>query len=264
MSSLGEARDMETAIIPKGTVINGNIDIKGKLEMHGVINGDINSDSLVNLCGNVTGNINVNELHTRDSFVVGRIACLQNAVVQDNTVILGDVNAQNLTVDGAIQGKIDIRNQITVGNKAIIDSDIKAKSIQVNNGASINGSCSLCYADVKAKDFFHVTDEPAANAPVSEEVSGDAADAESESSNGKPVSAETEALDDKPDLENAEISDDKPVSAEIEEPDNTSDGKTDVGDNDSDASAEPQQNKWQGNGRNGKKYYKKGNHNHHR
>ena len=57
-------------------------------------------------------------------------------------------------VDGAIQGKLDIRDGITIGEKAIIDSDIKAKTIQVSNGAAINGKCSLCYANVNVNDIF--------------------------------------------------------------------------------------------------------------
>ncbi len=57
MDNFGAMRNTETAIIPKGTVINGNIAIEGKLEMYGVVNGDINSDSRVNVSGDITGNI---------------------------------------------------------------------------------------------------------------------------------------------------------------------------------------------------------------
>lgn len=142
------------AIIPKGTVINGNIDITGTLEMYGEINGNINSNDRVNICGNVTGDIKANDICTKDSFIEGKIECIQGAVVRDNTVILGDVSAESLVIDGAIQGKIDVKDCITVGEKAIVDSDIKAKTIQVSNGAAINGHCSLCYAELNMNDIF--------------------------------------------------------------------------------------------------------------
>lgn len=166
MSNFGETNNTDTAIIPKGTVINGNISITGKLEMYGAINGSIDSDDRVNICGNVTGNIKANDLYTKDSFIVGQIECAQEAVVRENTVILGDINAENLVIDGAIQGKIDIKGGITVGDKAIIDSDIKARTIQVSNGAAINGHCSLCYADINAKDFFPAEEEPEVSKPT--------------------------------------------------------------------------------------------------
>lgn len=159
MDNFGAARKTETAIIPKGTVINGNVEIEGRLEMYGVVNGDINSDSRVNISGDVTGNITANDLFAKDSFIVGQIDCAQGATVRENTVILGDIKAENLVVDGAIQGRIDIREGITVGDTAILDSDVRAKTIQVNNGAAINGHCSLCYADIKLEDIFPVTEE---------------------------------------------------------------------------------------------------------
>lgn len=144
----------EVAIIPKGTVINGNIEIIGKLEMYGTINGDISSTDRVNICGDVNGNIKANDIYTKDSFIEGNIECKEGAVVRENTVILGDINADSLMVDGAIQGKLDIKGMVTIGDKAIVDSDIKAKSIQVSNGAAINGYCSLCYAEITPKSFF--------------------------------------------------------------------------------------------------------------
>lgn len=73
MDNFGATRNTETAIIPKGTVINGNIAIEGKLEMYGVVNGDINSDNRVNISGDVTGNIKANDLYAKDSFIVGQI-----------------------------------------------------------------------------------------------------------------------------------------------------------------------------------------------
>ena len=170
MNNFGETNSTDVAIIPKGTVINGDITIEGKLEMYGVVNGDINSDSRLNIAGDVTGNIKANDLYAKDSFIVGQIECAQGATVRENTIILGDIKAENLVVDGAVQGKIDIREGITIGDSAIVDSDIKAKTIQVSNGAAINGHCSLCYADVDLSEFFPVTEEPPVKEPASKET----------------------------------------------------------------------------------------------
>lgn len=159
MSNFGEMSNAQVAIIPKGTVINGNIEITGKLEMYGTINGDINSNDRVNICGDVNGNIKARDIYTKDSFIEGNIQCEEGAVVRENTVILGDIDAQSLMVDGAIQGKLDIKGMVTVGEKAIVDSDIKAKSIQVSNGAALNGYCSLCYAEITPQKFFPETEE---------------------------------------------------------------------------------------------------------
>lgn len=186
MDNFGATRNTEIAIIPKGTVINGNIAIEGKLEMYGVVNGDINSDSRVNISGDVTGNIKANDLFAKDSFIVGQIECVQGATIRENTVILGDIMAENLVVDGAIQGRIDIREGITVGDTAILDSDIRAKTIQVNNGAAINGHCSLCYADIKLEDIFPVTEEVVQEPPKEEAKEPEAVEEDKPKAVAKP------------------------------------------------------------------------------
>lgn len=146
--------NVETAVIPKGTIVNGNIEITGRLEMHGEVNGNINSTHRVDVSGDVTGNISANDIYTKNSFIEGKVSCKHGAVISENTVVLGDVEAESLMVDGAIQGKIDIKGIVTIGDKAIIDSDIRAKSIQVSHGAAINGTCSLCYSDIDIKGVF--------------------------------------------------------------------------------------------------------------
>lgn len=154
MGELGNAFSGQIAVIPRGTVITGNIEMTGNLEMYGTIHGDIHSDSRVHLCGDVEGNLTVNELDVKDSFVEGNITCNHNVNIRENTVVLGNISATNLDVDGAIQGNLDIKGNITVGAKAIVDSDIKAKTIQVTNGAALNGKCSLCYADIDMDALF--------------------------------------------------------------------------------------------------------------
>lgn len=159
MNNFGETVGADIAIIPKGTVIYGNIDINGKLEMYGEINGNIVSNDRVTISGNVTGDIKANDICAKDSFIEGKIECVMGAEVRDNTVILGDISAESLVVDGSIQGQLDVKGNITIGEKAIVDSNIKAKSIQVSNGAAINGHCSLCYADLDIKSVFPETVE---------------------------------------------------------------------------------------------------------
>ena len=44
---------------------------------------------------------------------------------------------------------------------AIVMGDIKSKSVQINNGAVIEGMCSQCYADVNPASFFDKFDKKA-------------------------------------------------------------------------------------------------------
>lgn len=152
--SFEETNEIQTSVIPRGTVITGNIQMTGKLEMYGQVIGDINASDRVDICGNVNGSVNADTIHAKDSFIVGKIICAKDAVIHENTVLLGDVSAENLVVEGAIQGNLDVKGCVRVGAKAIMESDIRAKSIEVSNGASIMGNCTLCYADKDALSVF--------------------------------------------------------------------------------------------------------------
>ena len=152
--SFEETNEIQTSVIPRGTVITGNIQMTGKLEMYGQVIGDINASDRVDICGNVNGSVNADTIHAKDSFIVGKIICAKDAIIHENTVLLGDVSAENLVVEGAIQGNLDVKGCVRVGAKAIMESDIRAKSIEVSNGASIVGNCTLCYADKDALSVF--------------------------------------------------------------------------------------------------------------
>ena len=49
-----------------------------------------------------------------------------------------------------------IRLALDLDASAIVMGNIKSKSVQINNGAVIEGMCSQCYADVSPTSFFEV------------------------------------------------------------------------------------------------------------
>ena len=57
-------------------------------------------------------------------------------------------------IAGAVKGDIDVHGPVILDTSAIVMGDIKSKSVQINNGAVIEGHCSQCYADVSPTSFF--------------------------------------------------------------------------------------------------------------
>ena len=57
-------------------------------------------------------------------------------------------------IAGAIKGDIDVKGPVVLDSSAIVMGDIKSKSVQINNGAVIEGMCSQCYAEVNPTSFF--------------------------------------------------------------------------------------------------------------
>ena len=70
------------------------------------------------------------------------------------TVVIGDVTACSGVIAGAVKGEIDISGPVVIDSTAIIKGNIKAKSVQMNNGAVLEGFCSLSYSSVDINDIF--------------------------------------------------------------------------------------------------------------
>ena len=71
-----------------------------------------------------------------------------------STVIIGNLYANSAVIAGAIKGDIDVKGPVVLDSSAIVMGDIKSKSVQINNGAVIEGMCSQCYAEVNPTSFF--------------------------------------------------------------------------------------------------------------
>lgn len=52
------------------------------------------------------------------------------------------------------KGDIDVQGPVVVDTSAVIMGNIKSRSVQINNGAVIEGFCSQTYADIDVQGLF--------------------------------------------------------------------------------------------------------------
>lgn len=140
--------------ITSGTTIRGGISSDGSLEVMGVITGDVECQGKVSIIGQVSGNVIASEVYVSTQRLEGSLSSEGTVKVGVGTVIVGDIDATSAYIAGAVKGDIDVNGHVEVDSTAIIKGNIKAKSIQVNNGAVVDGYCSLNYAGVNLDDFF--------------------------------------------------------------------------------------------------------------
>ncbi|MCR4842552.1 MAG: polymer-forming cytoskeletal protein, partial [Eubacterium sp.] len=74
--------------------------------------------------------------------------------IGNGSVVVGNINATSAVVAGAIKGDLDVKGPVIVDTTAVIVGNIKSKSVQINNGAVIEGFCSQAYSDVNVDDLF--------------------------------------------------------------------------------------------------------------
>lgn len=144
----------ESAVITKGTTIKGDIESNGSLEIVGSVTGNVTCNGKLTVTGNVTGNSKANEIFADAAKIEGEVVSEGTVKIGVGSVIIGNVTATSAVIAGAIKGNIDVKGPVIVDSSAVIMGDIKSRSVQINNGAVIEGYCSQCYSDVNVKAFF--------------------------------------------------------------------------------------------------------------
>ena len=146
--------DDEVTVITKGTTIDGNISSDGSLDIMGNITGDVECLGKLSITGKIVGNSTAAEVYINTERLEGSVNSEGSVKVGLGTVIVGDIVATSGVIAGAVKGEIDINGPIVIDSTAIIKGNIKAKSVQINNGAVIEGFCSLSYSDIDVDNVF--------------------------------------------------------------------------------------------------------------
>jgi cytoskeletal protein CcmA (bactofilin family) len=148
------ANEDDVTVITKGTTINGSISSDGSLEINGTITGDVECLGKLSITGKIVGNSSAAEVYVNTERLEGSITSEGSVKVGLGTVIIGDIVATSGVIAGAVKGEIDVNGPIVIDSTAIIKGNIKAKSVQINNGAVIEGFCSLSYSSVDVDNIF--------------------------------------------------------------------------------------------------------------
>ena len=144
----------ETSSITAGMTINGDVVSEGSLDLVGCVNGNIEILGKLNVTGYINGNSKAAEIYADNAKVNGEIVSEGAVKIGSSSVVIGNICATSAVIAGAIKGDIDVKGPVILDTSAIVMGNIKSKSVQINNGAVIEGMCSQCYAEVNPTSFF--------------------------------------------------------------------------------------------------------------
>ena len=144
----------EVSVLTESMIINGNMATEGSLDVRGSIVGNVEALGKLNVTGAIQGNSQAAEIYAENAKITGDLRSEGSIKVGQSTVIIGNVFATSAVIAGAIKGDIDVRGPVILDASAIVMGNIKSKSVQINNGAVIEGMCSQCYAEVNPTSFF--------------------------------------------------------------------------------------------------------------
>lgn len=151
---ISEEDKTAVTVITKGTTINGSMISDCSLDIMGTINGDIECLGKLTVSGTVVGNVMASEIYINANRLEGNLTSEGSIKIGLGTVVLGNLNGTSAVIAGAVKGEIDINGPVIIDSTAIIKGNVKAKSVQMNNGAVLEGFCSLTYASLDIDNVF--------------------------------------------------------------------------------------------------------------
>lgn len=145
----------DTAVITSGMTITGDVSSSGNMDLVGSINGNIDILGKLNITGSVNGNSSAAEIYAESAQINGEVKSKGSVKIGQSSVVIGNIYATSAVIAGAVKGDIDVHGPVILDTSAIVMGNIKSKSVQINNGAVIEGMCSQCYAEVSPTSFFN-------------------------------------------------------------------------------------------------------------
>ena len=159
MGNVSDAKPVasdENAVITGGMKVTGNVESIGSIEVQGEIVGDVTCNGKLVIAGKVTGNSSSAEFFADAAKIEGEVVTTGTAKIGVGSVIIGNITATSAVIAGAVKGDIDVNGPVVVDTSAVVMGNIKSRSVQINNGAVIEGFCSQSYADVDVNSVFNI------------------------------------------------------------------------------------------------------------
>lgn len=139
-AAVGE--DKKTTITADMKII-GDLEGCSALEFHGKITGNIITEGYVNMDGKIDGSIQALALRINGGVVHGDILCEKTIEILPGSEIVGNLQAEIVTVNGHIRGDLYCGQMLTLLDHSVVEGNITTESISVYEGALVEGKLSM-------------------------------------------------------------------------------------------------------------------------
>ncbi|MDE6132090.1 MAG: polymer-forming cytoskeletal protein, partial [Oscillospiraceae bacterium] len=144
----------ETTVISRNTIITGNVRSFANVTIDGSIKGDVRITKNINVAGKVVGDVECNDSIMTGASMQGNLASKGRVQMDRDTIILGDISAQYLDLNGKIKGNVDIGGKAEFKTDAIVMGNITASTITVLDGATIQGYVNTTFLQESSSNIF--------------------------------------------------------------------------------------------------------------
>lgn len=127
-----------TRITPAMT-ISGDITSTDNILIEGPVYGNVQTSANITAKNLIVGNISADSAVFEQVKIKGNIKLNGTLAVNDKSIIVGDINANALKLDGKVHGSIDLSESALLSETALLVGNISAQHVATQTGARING-----------------------------------------------------------------------------------------------------------------------------
>lgn len=146
-----EASAMGVSLISKEATVLGDIITEGHIDIVGKVRGNVEAEGNVAVRGLVSGDLSGEKIGLYKCRVKGNLSAGTGVVIDSDSVIIGDVDTDNIVLGGKLKGDIKADKMAVLRSDAYFIGDVETESIAVESGAVVNGNIkTLVHGDLEA------------------------------------------------------------------------------------------------------------------
>ncbi|MEM7417308.1 MAG: polymer-forming cytoskeletal protein [Gemmatimonadota bacterium] len=162
------------SVIGRGFVVTGDCVTDGHIRIQGTVAGSVTANGLeLGEGGVIDGDVSVPQGGKKGQvFVVaGRVTGRVKAPIVDvkkSGVVLGGIDAQEVTIHGSVEGGVQVRSRLTVSSTAVVSGDVKTDRLVMEEGGRVNGTIQMGRASAASKPSLESSGADEVDEPSSE------------------------------------------------------------------------------------------------
>jgi len=146
--------DTPATVISRSMVIVGEITSSGDIDIYGDVKGSIKTDGDIKSTGKIIGDLAGKNFTLNGCSIQGNITAQGNVTIGLNTVVVGDIIADSIKLNGKVKGNLSIAKMAEFLENALLVGDIHSQTISMSQGAKLHGNVSVALDSSQVEKEF--------------------------------------------------------------------------------------------------------------
>ena len=135
-------------------VIVGEITSIGDIDIYGDVKGSIKTDGDIKATGKIIGDMAGGSFTLNGCTIQGNITAKGGVTIGLNTVIVGDIIADSIKLNGKVKGNLTVAKMSEFLENALLAGDVHSQTISMSQGAKLHGNVSVAFDSSQSEKEF--------------------------------------------------------------------------------------------------------------